>query len=95
MALASPSVSFSVLHNGKVDREFPEGNSIDRIGVVIGNNFYCNYIEIEEMGAYSLPMKNNFNGFFSKPKIFIEIVVLKTPTFDGLMKLFLSLVVDV
>ena len=30
------------------------------------------YLEIEEMGAYSLSMKNNFNGFFSKPKIFIE-----------------------
>ena len=30
------------------------------------------YLEIEEMGAYSLSMKNNFNGFFSKPKVFIE-----------------------
>ena len=30
------------------------------------------YLQIEEMGAYSLSMKNNFNGFFSKPKIFIE-----------------------
>jgi len=30
------------------------------------------YIEIKEMGAYSLSMKNSFNGFFSKPKVFIE-----------------------
>ena len=30
------------------------------------------YLEIEEMGAYSLSMKNNFNGFFSTPKIFID-----------------------
>ena len=30
------------------------------------------YLQIEEMGAYSLSMKNNFNGFFSTPKIFID-----------------------
>jgi DNA mismatch repair protein MutL len=48
LALASPSVSFSVLHNGKVVRDFPEGNSIDRIGVVFGGSFYSNCIEIEE-----------------------------------------------
>ncbi len=30
------------------------------------------YLEIEEMGAYSFSMKNNFNGFFSRPKVFIE-----------------------
>ena len=48
LALASPSVSFSVLHNGKVVRDFPEGNPIDRIGVVFGGSFYRNCIEIEE-----------------------------------------------
>ena len=30
------------------------------------------YIEIDEMGAYSITMKNNFNGFFSSPKVFIK-----------------------
>ena len=32
------------------------------------------HIELEEMGAYSTTMKNNFNGFFSEPKVFIEKV---------------------
>tara|TARA_B100000287_G_scaffold7821_1_gene7714 strand:+ start:4312 stop:5424 length:1113 start_codon:yes stop_codon:yes gene_type:complete len=30
------------------------------------------YIELEEMGAYSITMKNNFNGFYTEPKVFIE-----------------------
>ncbi len=30
------------------------------------------YIELEEMGAYSITMKNNFNGFYSDAKVFIE-----------------------
>ena len=30
------------------------------------------YIELEQMGAYSITMKNNFNGFYSEPKIFIQ-----------------------
>ena len=30
------------------------------------------YIELEEMGAYSITMKNNFNGFYSQPKIFVD-----------------------
>ena len=30
------------------------------------------YIELEEMGAYSVTMKNNFNGFYSDPKVFVE-----------------------
>ena len=30
------------------------------------------YIELEDMGAYSITMKNNFNGFFSSPKVFIK-----------------------
>ena len=36
------------MHNGKVVRDFPEGNSIDRIGIVFGGSFYSNCIEIEE-----------------------------------------------
>ena len=30
------------------------------------------YIELEEMGAYSITMKNNFNGFYTEPIVFIE-----------------------
>ena len=30
------------------------------------------YIELEEMGAYSITMKNNFNGFYTEPLVFIE-----------------------
>ena len=30
------------------------------------------YIELEDMGAYSITMKNNFNGFYSDAKVFIE-----------------------
>ena len=30
------------------------------------------YIEFGEMGAYSITMKNNFNGFYSEPKVYIE-----------------------
>jgi len=51
LALASPSVSFSVSHNGKLVRDFSEGNAIDRVGAVFGGSFYNNYIEIEEVRA--------------------------------------------
>ena len=30
------------------------------------------FIELGEMGAYSDSMKNNFNGFYSEPKIFVK-----------------------
>ena len=48
LALASPAVGFSVSHNGKIARDFPQGNSIDRIGIVFGGSFCSNSIEIEE-----------------------------------------------
>ena len=51
LALASPSVGFSVLNNGKLVRDFPEANAIDRIGAVFGGSFYSNSIEIEEERA--------------------------------------------
>ena len=51
LALASPSVSFSVSHNGKLVRDFSEGNAIDRVGAVFGGSFYNNFIEIEEVRA--------------------------------------------
>ena len=50
LALASPSVSFSLSHNGKLVRDFSEGNAIDRVGAVFGGQFY-NYVEIEEVRA--------------------------------------------
>ena len=46
LALASPSVSFSVSHNGKLVRDFSGGNAIDRVGAVFGGSFYNNHIEI-------------------------------------------------
>ena len=30
------------------------------------------FIELEGMGAYSVTMKNNFNGFYSNPRVFVE-----------------------
>ena len=48
LALASPFVSFSLFHNGKIVRDFPKGNSIDRIAIVFGGSFQSNCIEIEE-----------------------------------------------
>ena len=51
LALASPSVSFSVSHNGKLVRDFSEGKAIDRVGAVFGGSFYDNCIEIEEVRA--------------------------------------------
>ena len=48
LALANPALSFSVIHNGKQVRDFPEGNYIDRIGSVFGESFCANCIEIEE-----------------------------------------------
>ena len=51
LALASPSVSFSVSHNGKLVRDFSEGKAIDRVGAVFGGSFFNNYIEIEEVRA--------------------------------------------
>ena len=51
LALASPSVSFSVWHNGKLVRDLPEGNAIDRVGAVFGGSFYNKCIEIEEIRA--------------------------------------------
>ena len=51
LALASPSVSFSVSHNGKLVRDFSEGKAIDRVGAVFGGSFFNNYIEIDEVRA--------------------------------------------
>ncbi|MEC8299800.1 MAG: DNA mismatch repair endonuclease MutL [Pseudomonadota bacterium] len=51
LALASPSVSFSLSHNGRLVRDFPKGNSIDRTGAVLGGSFCNNCIEIEEVRA--------------------------------------------
>ena len=30
------------------------------------------FIELDEMGAYSVTLKNNFNGFSSDPKVFVK-----------------------
>lgn len=51
LALASPSVSFSLSHNGRLVRDFPKGNSIDRTGAVLGGSFCNHCIEIEEVRA--------------------------------------------
>ena len=42
------------------------------------------YIELEQMGAYSITMKSNFNGFYSKPKIFVEDIEKRGISFFGI-----------
>ena len=42
------------------------------------------YIELEQMGAYSITMKSNFNGFYSKPKIFVEDIEKRSINFFGI-----------
>ena len=41
-------------------------------------------IELEQMGAYSITMKSNFNGFYSKPKVFVEDIEKRDISFFGI-----------